>query len=123
MNRQVIALRKARTIGDIKEIVDKMMVKEHIQRFYAASAREKVALTQYKRSVGYCGGSPSCLEVTGEDPLCARCRRAMLHPKYKRPVWEYGQIRAQEREQERLKKGASKLKAVPKARPSRRRAA
>lgn len=121
MSRKVIAFRKTQTLGEFKDIVDKMLVKDHIQAFYARAAREQVALRQYKRSVGYCAGSPSCMEFTGEAALCPRCKKTALNPRYKRPVWEYGRIREQERAQERLKKG--KLRAVPKARPSRRRAA
>jgi len=105
-----MVLRMART--SLKEIIHKMVVKDRIQRVYALCAAETVALKQYKRKHGYCGGSPSCMEYTGESALCRRCRHSKDHPRYKKPVYEYGQLRAKEREQERAH--PERKKAVPK---------
>jgi hypothetical protein len=91
-------------LGKLQEIVHKIVIKDRIQRFYALAAREKQALVKFKRDHGYCGGSPSCMEVTGEEQLCRRCKHAQANPKSKRPTWEYGQIRAKERAGERASK-------------------
>lgn len=102
--------------NSLKEIVDKMLIKDRIQRVYAVCAAQKVALTQFKRKHGYCGGSPSCMEYTGEGALCRRCQHARQYPKSKRPVYEYGEIRAKERqfekEQAAKKKAPAKRKAA-----------
>jgi hypothetical protein len=92
------------TLGKFSEIVHKMVIKDRVQRFYALAAHEKAALVKFKREHGYCGGSPSCMEYTGEETLCRHCKHQAANPKYKRPVWEYGKIRAKERETERAAK-------------------
>ena len=107
------------TVGHVQEIVAKMIIKDRIQRVYASTAHEMVALRKFKREHGYCGGGPSCLEYTGDGALCRTCRHNVDHPKSKRPLWEYGKIRRGEREQER----AEKAEKISKERVPKRRAA
>lgn len=97
--------------SSLKEIVNKIVIKDRIQRVYAACASEMVALRQFKRKHGYCAGSPSCMEYTGEGSLCRRCQLAKASPKTKKPVWEYGQLRAKEKQHEREQ--AAKKKTAP----------
>lgn len=108
------------TLGRVQEIVHEMVIKDRIQRFYALAGREKQALTKFKREHGYCGGSPSCMEYTGEHALCARCKKAKANPMYERPVWRYGKIRAGERAAEREKKSAKNARERKSAPPKRR---
>jgi hypothetical protein len=95
-----IASRKAR----IERIVNKMVIKDRIQRAYVSVSNELNGLKKYKRQQGYCGGSPSCLVHTGEAAMCADCRNKEKNPKSSRPLMEYGKIRQRERAAEKQKK-------------------
>ena len=104
------------TVRRVQEIIHEMVIKDRIQRFYASTAREKTALVKYKREHGYCGGSPSCMEYTGDKSLCSRCSKAKDNPMYSRPTWRYGKIRADEKAAERaakLEKNAKERKTAP----------
>lgn len=98
----------------LQAIVDKMGIKDRIQRTYAVCAKEVVALKRYKREHGYCGGSPSCMEYTGNASFCRRCRTLRANPQSKHAVYEYGQIRAKEKKYEREhgKKKSTRRKAA-----------
>lgn len=91
-------------VGKFQDIVQKIVIKDRIQRVYALCAREHVELRKFKRAHGYCGGSPSCMEITEAEPYCVKCRKAQKNPRYTKPVYEYGKIRAEERKQDKRKK-------------------
>ncbi len=131
MGRQVTQVRArispAMSVGKLRAVVDKMVIKSLIQGFYARAAREKSNLIEEKRKAGYCGGSPSCMEYTGPDTFyCAACKHAMANPKSSRSVFEYGRIRTDERTKERAAAERGKKPAPATARsfkPSKRKAA
>jgi len=105
------------TVGKVADIVHQVVIKDRIQRFYALAAHEKSALVKFKRSHGYCGGSPSCMEYTGDEQLCRACKTAQSNPKYKKKQWEYGKLRAKDRERERAEreeKNEKERKSAPK---------
>ena len=105
-----LASRKART----QKIVDKMVIKDRIQRAYAVCSREMMVLKKAKRDAGYCGGSPSCMVHTGDESLCSNCKHQKNNPIANRSLMEYGRIRRSERAAEKVAKPvkASKKKAA-----------
>jgi hypothetical protein len=96
--------------GHVQEIVNRMTIKDRIQRVYASAARERAALTKFKREHGYCGGSPSCLNKTGEEFLCSTCRHNAANPRSNRSLMEYGRIRMGERKAERESKSKERAR-------------
>jgi len=83
---------------DRKVIYGMMAIKELVQESYQKQARIIQATIRKKRDEGYCGGFVYCLEYTGKDYMCAKCKKQKANPSYSRKMSEYGRIRKAEKE-------------------------
>lgn len=118
-----LRITKDTTVATFQQLAVKLVIKDRIQRAYQNHSAEMMALRHFKREHGYCGGSPSCMEFTGDARLCPSCLKNSKNPRYERPVYEYGKIRAKERQKERAAKKAEKVDEAVEAAPKRQRKA
>lgn len=103
------------TVAQLHGIVGTLVVKDMIQQFYARASRERALLDEKKRKHGFCAGSPSCMQYTGEARMCDKCKKARSNPRSTHPRFEYGLIRMAERakaREEEKKKQAKKGRKV-----------
>ena len=110
-------------LGTLADHVNRVVIKDRIQRHFVEIAAKEAVLREWKEKHGFCAGMITCMThvggVGGGYTTCAMCRAAKTNPdKRKNKRSAYGIIREREKEAER-KKAAAEKKRLAAAKKSR----